>query len=104
MNIVILEPTGVSADEYLRALPSHQITELDTRTYSDEALIKALSTAEVAVLTNRPLSANVLDACSKLSFISVAFTGIDHIDSKACEEHQITVKNAGAQLFFFQNQ
>lgn len=50
--------------------------------------------ADVFIIANSPLTGEVIRANPKLKFISVAFTGIDHVDLKACEEKGICVKNA----------
>ena len=50
--------------------------------------------AEVAVISNIKLPAAVLQQCPKLQYLSVAFTGLDHIDLAYCEEHNIKVQNA----------
>lgn len=42
-----------------------------------------------------PLRGDVIDAAEKLKFISVAFTGYDHIDLDKCKEKGIKVSNAG---------
>ncbi|MCF2141259.1 MAG: hypothetical protein K9W44_14470 [Candidatus Lokiarchaeota archaeon] len=43
-------------------------------------------TAEIIVITNTKFPRSVIENLSKLKFISVAFTGIDHIDLEACKE------------------
>lgn len=40
-----------------------------------------------------PLRKNVLEKCSKLKMISVAFTGVDHIDMDYCKANDIMVCN-----------
>ena len=50
--------------------------------------------ADVAVISNIPLREEVLRACPKLRFLSVAFTGLDHIDLAYCQAHNIRVRNA----------
>src|SRR5699024_9101116 len=41
-----------------------------------------------------PLSGEVIEVAEKLKYISVAFTGYDHIDIKKCKEKGIQVSNA----------
>src|SRR5699024_6490627 len=50
--------------------------------------------AEILVLANMPLSGEVIGAADKLKYISVAFTGYDHIDLEKCKEKGIQVSNA----------
>ncbi len=57
-------------------------------------MIERSREADVIVLSNIPLRKSFLDACSRLKMISVAFTGLDHIDLKTCKERGITVCNA----------
>ncbi|WP_108649030.1 NAD(P)-dependent oxidoreductase [Dongshaea marina] len=94
MKIFIAEPTGISVETYREALGDHEIHELDTRGMSDAELITAIGDAEILVLTNRPVSAGVIEALPGLKMISVAFAGIDHLDAKAIVQREIKVNNA----------
>jgi D-3-phosphoglycerate dehydrogenase len=94
MNIVILEPTGADLQEYQRRLRGHLVTEVDSRTWNDIQVIVAAKDADVVTLTNRPLSAKVIENLPRLQFISVAFAGIDHIDAASAAARHITIKNA----------
>jgi phosphoglycerate dehydrogenase-like enzyme len=57
-------------------------------------LIKKIRDADVLLLSNRPLSKAVIEACPKLKLICVAFTGIDHVDQRACKARGIILHNA----------
>ena len=57
-------------------------------------MVERMRDADVVVVSNIPLRAEVLGACPHLRFLSVAFTGLDHIDLDYCASHQITVRNA----------
>jgi D-3-phosphoglycerate dehydrogenase len=57
-------------------------------------LIEFAKDATVLVLSNRPISKKVIQACPDLRFIFIAFAGTDHVDSDACREKNIIVKNA----------
>ena len=50
--------------------------------------------ADIAVISNIKLSEAVLSQCPKLKYLSVAFTGLDHIDLSYCQAHGIEVQNA----------
>lgn len=50
--------------------------------------------AEVMILANMPMPAEVIRACPKLKFIDVAFTGVDHVGLDAARERGIAVSNA----------
>ena len=99
MKIVILEPLAVK-DEVIENLASdlkakgHQLITYDDRVEEEQEIIKRASDADIIIISNLPLSENVIKSCSKLKLISVAFTGIDHIDLKACQEEGITISNA----------
>lgn len=57
-------------------------------------MVERMRDAEIVVVSNIPLRREVLEACPRLRFLSVAFTGLDHIDLDYCAAHQITVRNA----------
>lgn len=99
MNIVIIEPLGV-APEKLNELSKvvenigGKVIAYDTRTENDNELIQRGVDADVIIVANQPLKKNFLENCIKLKMISVAFTGVDHIDLKYCKERKIVVSNA----------
>lgn len=99
MNIVFLEPLGMcecSVQSRTQALTrqGHRITFYPDRNANEEALIKRARNAEIAVISNIPLGKRFFEHCPKLKMLSVAFTGVDHIDLEACRERGITVCNA----------
>lgn len=59
----------------------------------DDEIIERLKDSDVAIITNNKFSKNVIDN-TNLKLIDVAFTGVDHVDLKACEENNIIVENA----------
>jgi phosphoglycerate dehydrogenase-like enzyme len=100
MIIKIIEPIGES-EEAIRSRVGrlldeggHSIFVCDTRGMADVDLIKLVKDADVLLLSNRPLSANVISACPELKLICVAFTGIDHVDQEACKARGIVLHNA----------
>lgn len=100
MKIVILESLGISDEEFTRISKAltdngHEIVVYDDGKTDDETLKTRIKDAEILVLANMPLSGEVIDAAEKLKFISVAFTGYDHIDLEKCKEKEIQVSNAG---------
>jgi D-3-phosphoglycerate dehydrogenase len=100
MNIHIIEPIGQSETvirSRLRDLlekGGHRLFISDTRGMTDAELIKNVRDADILVLSNRPLSRAVIEACPKLKLICVAFTGIDHVDQSACKARGIILQNA----------
>ena len=99
MNIVCVEPLGISRDRF-ETLREHYASMGHTFDYyldrrEDEAtLVDRMRDADVAVVSNIKLPASVLVQCPKLRYLSVAFTGLDHIDLAYCREHGIEVQNA----------
>jgi len=99
MKISILEPIGISTcrlnelKQDFEAL-GHELAFFSDRNENEEELIKRADGAEVIVLSNIPVSANFIEKCPNLSMISVAFTGVDHIDMQACNTRDILVSNA----------
>jgi D-3-phosphoglycerate dehydrogenase len=94
MKIVILEPIGISLEECQTQLLGHQVSEVDSRSWTDEEVIRAAKDAEIIVITNRSLPAEIIKNLPLLKLISVAFTGIDQIDAVSVKDRKITIKNA----------
>lgn len=98
MKIVMLESIGVDK-ETIDSLAGpllekgHQFVAYD-RTEEVKILSERAKDADVLILANMPLAGEVITAAEKLKLISVAFTGIDHIDAKARSEKDVTVCNA----------
>lgn len=99
MEIVILESLGIS-DEELNVISKsltdngHKLVVYDDGKLDDETLKIRIKDAEILVLANTPLSGEVIDTAEKLKYISVAFTGYNHIDLEKCKEKGIKVSNA----------
>lgn len=98
MEICIIEPLGVEKDKVLQLARERlggkvTITYYDTRTTDEQELIQRGRNAEVIVVSNLPLTGNVIRGFQKIKLLSVAFTGIDHIDMDACREKDVTVCN-----------
>lgn len=99
MNIVCVESLGISRERFesLKAHYSamgHDFTYYMDRREDEATLADRMREADVAVISNIWLSAAVLAQCPKLRYLSVAFTGLDHIDLAYCREHGIKVQNA----------
>ncbi|MGP9637252.1 NAD(P)-dependent oxidoreductase, partial [Psychrobacter sp. AOP3-A1-26] len=99
MEIVILESLGIS-DEELNVISKsltdngHKLVVYNDGKLDDETLKIRIKDAEILVLANTPLSGEVIDTAEKLKYISVAFTGYNHIDLEKCKEKGIKVSNA----------
>ena len=99
MRIVAVEPIGISAEraQEIRqdlANKGHEFVWYADRKEDAATLVERMKDAEVVIISNIPLSAEVLSQCPKLQFLNVAFTGLDHIDMEYCQAHNILVKNA----------
>lgn len=100
MNIRIIEPIGIAEDTIRSQIGDlvdkggHHLLICDTRGLADDDLIKVIKDADVLLLSNRPLSGQVIAACPKLKLVCVAFTGVDHVDQEACKARGILIENA----------
>ena len=99
MNIVCVESLGISKARFESlqahyAAMGHEFTYYMDRREDEETLAERMREADVAVISNIKLPASVLSQCPKLKYLSVAFTGLDHIDLAFCEAHGIRVQNA----------
>ena len=99
MNIVLLESLAISDNklkEFREKLEEkgHEFKAYNKRVEKDRKIIERAKDADVIIITNLPLSKNVINSLPKLKMISVAFTGVDHIDLEACRENDVVVSNA----------
>ncbi|MDU3211080.1 NAD(P)-dependent oxidoreductase [Anaerococcus sp.] len=72
----------------------HEFDYYDSLAKDDDEIIERLKDSDIAIITNKPLSANVIDNCQNLEMIDVAFTGVDHVDLDAVKKNGITLLNA----------
>jgi D-3-phosphoglycerate dehydrogenase len=61
---------------------------------TNKEIIDKAADADVLMVTNRPLSKEVIEKLPDLKLIDVAFTGVDHIPVKEAKEKGIAVCNA----------
>ena len=99
MKIVILESLGISDEELAKVTKpltdeGHELVVYEDKVDGD-TLKTRVKDADVLIIANMPLSGEVIDAAENLKYISVAFTGFDHIDLDKCKEKGIKVSNAG---------
>jgi D-3-phosphoglycerate dehydrogenase len=95
----MLEPIGIdqkTLNKYSSQLEDldHQFISYDSRVEEEEKIIERAKDADVLIITNLPLSEEVINSCPNLKFISVAFTGVDHLDLQACRDNGIVVSNS----------
>ncbi len=99
MNIVAVEPIGISSDmakelESEFASLGHRFIYNPDRNENEDVLRDRMKDADIAIISNIPLKESVLSACPHLKFIALAFTGMDHIDLAYCKAHNIQIRNA----------
>lgn len=99
MKIVVMEPLGVALEKIeALAVPlkeaGHEFIYHTTKETNQEKLLARVADADIIILANQPLSAEIINCCPKLKMLSVAFTGVDHIALEACRARNILVCNA----------
>ena len=97
MKIVFLEPLGLTVEAIEKACDNLKKQGHEVVVYSDrkpELNIERAAGADVVVESNMPLRKDFLDACPNLKMLSIAFTGLDHIDMDECKRRGIVVMNA----------
>ena len=99
MKITLLNPLEVKEEIILDNKDKleemgHEFDYYDSLAKDDDEIIERLKDSDIAIITNKPLSANVIDNCQNLEMIDVAFTGVDHVDLDAVKKNGITLLNA----------
>lgn len=98
MKIVLLESLGISQEKmqpYVNKLTEsgHEFVFWE-KDLDPERQIQRLQDADILMIANMPLQADVVKACQQLKFINVAFTGVDHIPIDVAKDKGIAVSNA----------
>ena len=99
MKITFLEPLGLkvnqieSACQHLKQA-GHEVVIYPDRNENLDVLKQRAEGADVIIESNIPLRKDFLDACPNLKMLSIAFTGLDHIDMEECQRRGIKVMNA----------
>ena len=97
MKIVFLEPLGLTVEAIEKACDNLKKQGHEVVVYPDrkpELNIERAAGADVVLESNMPLRKDFFDACPNLKMLSIAFTGLDHIDMDECKRRGITVMNA----------
>ncbi len=98
MNIVLLEPLLVP-QETINTLAAplkaagHRFKAYDTPTKDPGQLIQRAQGADIIIIDNTPLPAQVIQALPQLKFVDVAFTGVDQVALDACRARGILLSN-----------
>lgn len=99
MKIVVMEPLGVALEK-INALAAalqatgHEFVYYTSKEAQQDKLLERVQDADIIMLANQPLSAEIINGCPKLKMLSVAFTGVDHVALEACRARNILVCNA----------
>ena len=99
MKLVVIEPLGVQKNTLNKIIKNTFNDELEIILYdktatSNKELIERGKDAAIIVVANQPLNTEVINGFEKLKMLSVAFTGVDHVDLKTCKNKNITVCNS----------
>lgn len=99
MKIVVMEPLGVALEKIEKLSANlkqagHEFIYYTTKETQQDKLLARVQDADIIMLANQPLSAEIINACPNLKMLSVAFTGVDHIALDACRARNIMVCNA----------
>lgn len=98
MNIVLLEPLLVpqeTIDKLSAPLKAagHRFKAYASQSSDPGILIQRAQGADVVIIDNTPLPAQVIQALPQLKFIDVAFTGVDQVALDARRARGITLSN-----------
>ena len=98
MKIAVMEPLGVEQEKFMQIAREAvgddvEIVCSDTRTTDVEELVRRGRDADIIAIGNLPFPREVLEKCENVKMLAVAFTGLDHVDLKYCEERGIKVQN-----------
>lgn len=99
MIISCIEPLGISENHFKElekafATKGHSFRYFMDRREDESSLAERMSDCDIAIISNIKLGSSVLSQCANLKMLSVAFTGLDHIDLAYCRQHNIEVQNA----------
>jgi len=99
MKITILEPIGITSENLVKIKADfessgHEFFAYDNKPDNDAEIIKRAKNSDVIIVSNLPISEEVINQCTCLKMISVAFAGVDHIPMDLCRDKNIIVSNA----------
>ncbi|MFJ8451629.1 2-hydroxyacid dehydrogenase [Aerococcus viridans] len=99
MKIALLEPLRVPEariNELAQPLidAGHEFTYYPDKTTDPNELYERSKDADIVMIANNPFPAEVIERLENTKFINVAFTGFDHVNSKASKDKGIAIANA----------
>jgi len=99
MKIKMIEPLVVS-DQLVYELAKsfedkgHEFVYYNSIAANDQELTDRAKDADILIIGNNPLSNDVIKSCHNLKYISVGFTGIDHLGHQAIINKNVKVSNS----------
>lgn len=98
MNITIMESLGITQEELNTLKAPFEKMGCTFKCYEKtndvHKLIDQAKDADAIILANMPMPEEVINACYKLKFIDIAFTGVDHVAMDAIRARGIVASNA----------
>lgn len=99
LNITVVEPLGVEKEKLENIAKrltekGHKLEIYEEKTTDLEELKKRVKDTNILVIANSPLKGEVINSAKNLEMISVAFTGVDHVDIESAKEKDILVSNS----------
>lgn len=99
MKIVFVEPINIStqqAENFIQEFKSkgHELIIYPDRNENPEELAKRGADADIIVISNIPVPAELLKQWKNIKYLIAAFSGTDHIDQNYCKEHGISLSNS----------
>lgn len=99
MRISVVEPLGIGKEQFETLRAEFETKNCVFEYYMDRnenpnTIAQRIGDADIVVISNIRLSAETMAKCPNIKMLSVAFTGLDHIDLDYCRAKNIEVFNA----------
>ena len=99
MKISVVEPLGIGKEQFETLRAEFETKNCVFEYYMDrnenpDTIAQRIGDADIVVISNIRLSAETMAKCPNIKMLSVAFTGLDHIDLDYCRAKNIEVFNA----------
>ena len=99
MRISVVEPLGIGKEQFETLRAEFETKNCVFEYYMDrnenpDTIAQRIGDADIVVISNIRLSAETMAKCPNIKMLSVAFTGLDHIDLDYCRANNIEVFNA----------
>lgn len=97
-KLAIIEPLGISEEEAQQLKKQYLPADVEMTYYNTKAKDAAeqaarIGDASLVMLANSPLREDALSKGANVKFLSVAFTGVDHVAMDYCRGKDIIVSN-----------